>query len=500
MASPAASTPVGWPGDGGVDSPCIEAQEQLGRLIDASAELRRTMARLEAQRLMSVHEAVEFAVRRARAFVSPRLGGDGEREMARRAVIAELAVAWRVSEYTMQRLASEAYTLCTVLPATLAAMRAGDLGGAHARVIAEAVAGVDADGAAGADPDVLSSADTELAALARDLTPAKLRHAAKRVLERLQVDTVAERHARAYADRAVQLEPARDGMAWLTIHMRASDALLIRDRLHGAVRTAKSDETESRTCAQIEADLARDLLLHATPADDTTAVAFASIRPSVHVTVPVLTLLGLDQAPADLDGYGPIDAETARRLAVGAPSFTRLLTHPISGAVLDVDRDSYRVPADLRKWLVVRDRTCRFPGCPRRAVRCEVDHSADWAAEQGVTAHDNLAHLCSAHHHLKHETSWSLKHLEDGVLEWTSLTGAVYRTTPEGDLRAGAVRQDDDSPGRIDRPEDFVAASCSVGSGRQDQQDRHDVDDERQSVARWSRRRDPATYPAEVMF
>lgn len=134
--------------------------------------------------------------------------------------------------------------------------------------------------------------------------------------------------------------------------------------------------------------------------------SLSGIRPTVHVTVPVLTLLGRTEAPGSLDGYGPIDADTARTLASHAPSFTRLLTHPVTGAVLDVDRTSYRVPSDLRTWLQVRDETCRFPGCTRAAIGCDVDHTDDWAAKRGTTAHDNLAH-----HHLKHDTAWSVRHL-----------------------------------------------------------------------------------------
>ena len=75
------------------------------------------------------------------------------------------------------------------------------------------------------------------------------------------------------------------------------------------------------------------------------------VVPKVVVTVPVLTLLGRTDEPARLEGYGPIDAETARRLAAGATSFHRLLTHPVSGVRLDLDRATYAPPADLRLWV-----------------------------------------------------------------------------------------------------------------------------------------------------
>jgi hypothetical protein len=161
------------------------------------------------------------------------------------------------------------------------------------------------------------------------------------------------------------------------------------------------------------------------------------IRPTVHVTVPVLTLLGLSESPAVLDGYGPIDADTARRRAARAPSFTRILTHPETGVVLSVGRTSYAVPADLRRFVELRDGTCRFPGCGARARRCEIDHTVAWAAG-GETAHDNLAALCARHHHLKHESTWSVRSPRGdpaasgrSILEWTSPTGRTRITEPE---------------------------------------------------------------------
>ena len=189
---------------------------------------------------------------------------------------------------------------------------------------------------------------------------------------------------------------------------------------------------------QIRADTLRDLLLYGGLGDDSAfAAACGRVRPSVHLTVPVLTLMGSSTEPALLDGYGPIDPETALRLAAEAPTFVRLLTDPVSGTVLDIDRRSYRPPADLKRWLQVRDGTCRFPGCNRNASRSELDHGIDWA-DDGRTAFDNLAHLCPLHHHLKHETSWSMRHLDGAVLEWTSPSGRVHRTHPARTMTAQA--------------------------------------------------------------
>nr|WP_249273806.1 HNH endonuclease signature motif containing protein [Agreia sp. VKM Ac-1783] len=168
--------------------------------------------------------------------------------------------------------------------------------------------------------------------------------------------------------------------------------------------------------------------------EPTLSGAAHGIRPTVLVTVPALTLLGVSEEPATLEGYGPIDADTARRVAARAPSFFRLLTHPETGTVLSVGRDHYEVPADLRRWLRVRDETCRAPGCNRLARRSDCDHCTDWSAE-GLTAHDNLAHLCRGHHSLKHRTDWNYAHRGGGTLEWTSPTKKTYVTHPAVQMR-----------------------------------------------------------------
>ncbi len=120
----------------------------------------------------------------------------------------------------------------------------------------------------------------------------------------------------------------------------------------------------------------------------------ASSVPKVYVTVPVLTLLGHSEQPAELDGYGPIDADTARRLAAHAPSFRRILTHPETGAYLSYGRKTYRAPADLAGYLRIRDGGCRFPGCSRRAARSDIDHTTDWAA--GGATRPRQSRPCSA--------------------------------------------------------------------------------------------------------
>ncbi len=419
---------------GEVRSPYAMAQDGLAELIDAAVQAQRVEAMNAAMRVDLIFLAVSYALRSEEAFVAPTLSPQRRHELARRSVTAELATALRVPERTMERQIAEAWALSTGLPATLGAMREGFISARHAAVIVEETADL------GGEPALRTRLDERLAVVAASTTAATLRRRARALREELLSESIAERHRAARAERRVELEPAPEGMAWLHALLPAADAMSIKDRLDRVARAVGGGggRSDPRLVDQVRADAARDLLLHGRlPADSEFAEAAATVRPTVHVTVPVMTLLGASAEPATLGGYGPIDADTARRLAAHAPSFIRLLTHPVSGTVLDVDRTSYRPPADLKRWLEVRDETCRFPGCNRRAVRCDVDHTDDWD-HGGCTAFDNLAHLCPLHHHLKHETSWSVRHMAGGVLEWTSPAGRRHITHPRRRIPSGA--------------------------------------------------------------
>lgn len=186
------------------------------------------------------------------------------------------------------------------------------------------------------------------------------------------------------------------------------------------------------------------------------------IVPQVVLTVPVLTLLGHGDEPAELDGFGPVDIDTARALCANAPTFTRVLTHPETGAVLSVGRQQYAVPADLRRAVQLRDATCRFPGCRRRAARCDLDHSTAWA-HAGTTDLTNLACLCRKHHRLKHQAGWRITHHPDGTLDWRSPTGRHYATHPATTLwpppAPGAAPPpfEDEPPGNRRPPGDLTS-------------------------------------------
>jgi hypothetical protein len=93
--------------------------------------------------------------------------------------------------------------------------------------------------------------------------------------------------------------------------------------------------------------------------------------------------------------------------------------------------DGYRPGADLDRWVRVRDRRCRFPGCRRRVPRGgELDHHRPYPL--GPTSADNLAGYCTGHHRGKHQApGWRHELAADGTLTVTTPGGLTAVTTPE---------------------------------------------------------------------
>ncbi|VEG27322.1 HNH endonuclease [Actinomyces howellii] len=155
----------------------------------------------------------------------------------------------------------------------------------------------------------------------------------------------------------------------------------------------------------------------------------------------------------------PVPAVVARALAAGG-TWRRVVTDPLSGAVVDVGRTRYRPPAALADAVRARDASCTHPGCETPARRCDLDHVVPWA-QGGPTSVDNLVCLCQAHHRLKHTPGWSLARTGDGGLRWRTPSGARYERLADGTVVMLPRRV---GPRSVPRPTEVLPAtvSCAI--------------------------------------
>ncbi|TFD40527.1 HNH endonuclease [Cryobacterium sp. TMT2-10] len=400
-------------------------QKQLGLLFDAVAAADRVIARNHAVRAAAVDEARRFSEAHAAEIpLGPHSRWDRD-EIARREFSSELAATLHLPEPTADNLIAESRALTENLPGTRAALEDGLISYRHAQTLIGQACSIPLPG--------LPAFEQALLPAAQNQTVAKLKHTARVLRERLHPETITSRRARSILERTSWLQAEPDGMATLHLNTGAELVQSIFTRAND-IAVSLLGPGEQRTLTQVRTDVLSDLLINGvTP----TGVG-DGVRATVHVTVSVsvMTLLGHSEEPGHLEGYGPIDPDTARDLASRAPSFTRLLTHPETGVVLSVGRDRYKVPKRMRRFLRLRDETCRFPGCNKSARRAELDHTHDWHL-LGQTAHDNLAHLCKANHALKSETRWQVAQTPGGILTWTSPTGRDFVTAPARVLPTG---------------------------------------------------------------
>jgi hypothetical protein len=150
-------------------------------------------------------------------------------------------------------------------------------------------------------------------------------------------------------------------------------------------------------------------------------------KPLVQVVMPFSTLIGADDQPCELVGHGAVPADLAREIAADAV-LKRLVYDPLSGALLDHGRTTYRPPAALADFIRARDVYCRSPICRRRAIDGELDHIVPYP--EGPTSADNMAGCCTHDHHMKHAPGWQVRAHDDGGIEWITPTGHSYLSHP----------------------------------------------------------------------
>ena len=457
--------------------------------------------------------------------------------------VDEAAATLGVSGRAASLLLIDAVTLVEGLPATLAALSAGDISPAHARV----------DGRGrrrgGRPGEARARWRRRCCPRAAGQTAPALRAAVRRAVARIDAAAAADRLAKAVRDRHVRLDARDDGMSTLTALLTTPVGRACHEALSAYAKACEFDEDgnrDPRTHEQRMADCLADLILR--PHAD---------HPAVRV---VLTLIaGVDTVTGQGDGCrrartsstatscprhrcanwrtssaccrGPSHRATAatdvrtpatpagddgaRRRADAADSdrggastrpgslrcatrnwprrrncgrlrrgdrqpereagggsatraaLTRLLdtrrlidtalaerpriavVDQLSGTLLALTdstelraaaaagrglgppsgTDAYQPTDPLYRFVRLRDRRCRFPGCRLRARCCDLDHQVPHP--HGRHAHDNLACLCEHHHRLSHQApGWRLHRDADGGLVWTLPGGRTITTYP----------------------------------------------------------------------
>jgi 5-methylcytosine-specific restriction endonuclease McrA len=129
-----------------------------------------------------------------------------------------------------------------------------------------------------------------------------------------------------------------------------------------------------------------------------------------------------------LEGGIRISAEISQRLACDASRV--VMRHDPDGRVVEVGARTRTIPPALRRALLHRDQTCRFPGCGGR-IR-EGHHVQHWA-RGGPTTLTNLISLCRRHHRAVHEEGYQVARNPDGAFQFRRPDGRELPEVPPPD-------------------------------------------------------------------
>jgi hypothetical protein len=390
-----------------VDSLADEA-ELIGRI--AELERLKSAAAAGQARAAAALDELRRAVEAAKGMPAAKRG---------KGVASEVALARRDSPSRGNRHLGFAKALVREMPHTLAALECGALSEWRATLIVResACLGV-------ADRRAL---DAEMCADVGSLDgkgDARITAIAKDIAYRLDPQAVVDRAAKAESERNVSIRPAPDVMTFVTALLPVKQGVSV----YAALKRAADTTFDHRSRGQVMADTLVERVT-GRPAEVPEPV-------SVNLVMSDQTLLGGDNCPALVDGYGPIPAEIARKLvdtaatdARSKATLRRLYRHPKSGALVAMESRSRCFPKGLAMFIGLRDRTCRTPYCD--APIRHRDHAVP-KNKGGPTHILNGLGMCAHCNFVKESLGWGVSPSEENgvhTADFVTPTGAHYRST-----------------------------------------------------------------------
>lgn len=335
----------------------------------------------------------------------------------------EIALALGVAETTATRKLLEAQEFTTRLPATFAALHAGQISDRKARAVHQGTGTIAPDTALLVERDVLPELPYSTMPQVHDLIAA--------AVIRRDPHGAQERHEQARDGRGITRRTDPDGMGTLKVFSTLQDIATIHTALTAMSQASKTPD-DARTADHRRVDALVDLctdVLDTGIWHDKELPTHQRRRPHVQVTMPITALL--DGPPtgdvAQLSGYGPITPAQARHIVADA-TLRRLVCDPLSGTLLDYGRTVYQPPAALADHVLVRDQICFMPGCRQPAHRCELDHLHPFRPGQptgGATSDTNLGPGCKHHHRAKDGGGYRVTRTDTGY-QWTTPLNRTY--------------------------------------------------------------------------
>ena len=473
-------------------------------LLDELARLEGRVGRAQARQV----EVLDQLARRRECYAAPADARDPNVPDYWADQVADevsARVCW--TRWQANRRTDEARRLLECLPGTLAALTSGRVDYSRVRVVVRATELL--------TPADAAAVDAAVADRLPGLTTSQLREVLAAEVIAVDAEAAKRREEKATADRTVVVEPLPDSQSALHVIGPAAKVQGIAEHLDTLAGPDQGSGGEPLGARMFDAlDAAVAAAVENGPddqqdGDDRQEVPAPgdrrrrSARAQVLVAVNLTTLIGLDEQPAYLAGYGPIPAHVARQIATDGV-LRRILTDPVTGIVVGVDGhvhpDGYQPPDDSEPpppddpgppdddpgppgdppdhpappssvaGSSKADRPPEAAPCPiaksggglyrprlalARLIRLRDQTCTAMGCRRraekcdldhlinhpdGPTCACNLHPLCRRHHNMKTHTAWQPVRLSDGSTLWTSPTAHSYVRPPRPLLDPPRVR------------------------------------------------------------
>ncbi|MFE4544230.1 HNH endonuclease [Arthrobacter sp. NPDC056727] len=348
-------------------------------------------------------------------------------------VAEQIALARGESPHRGGRLLGMAKALVTEMPHALGALDTGQLNEEKAMYVVKETACLTVEDRAAVDEELAADTGTFDGVGTRGVIAA-----VKAAATRRDPRSITQRASHATSERSVSLRPAPDCMTYLTALLPAHQGVALYTAL-----TRQADALRSAGDPRSRNQAMADTLV-----ERTTGTPGGITGIEVNLVMTDRTLLQGDSEPARLTGYGIVPAAWARNLLNPEQAqetahqetaakdavkdlkiwLRRLYTAPDTGDLVAMDSRRRLFPPPLRRFIQVRDDTCRTPYCD--APIRHHDHIIPWH-NNGPTSLANGAGLCEACNHIKELPGWKTQPRPGPrhTIEITTPTGHTYRST-----------------------------------------------------------------------